>query len=60
MSDFRRAIEVAKDIYRQIHSGGCKLLSQGDKCRCFLCRVEAAVVDEEERQRQNAYAEAVE
>lgn len=32
--------EAAKAIYRELHSGDCRLLSQGEACRCFLCRVD--------------------
>lgn len=41
LSAYLLALEQCQDIYRQIHSGGCRLLSQGDGgCHCFLCQLD--------------------
>ncbi len=40
LSARRAAIEEAKTIYRSLHSGGCRMLSQGDACECFLCQMD--------------------
>jgi hypothetical protein len=36
------ALEKAKSEYRKIHAGGCRMLSKGDECRCFLCTMDIA------------------
>jgi hypothetical protein len=36
------AFETAKDIYRTIHSGGCRMFSVGLDCTCFLCLIDEA------------------
>lgn len=41
--------EFAKNVYRQLHPGQCRIVSEGNNCRCFLCRVDdfiAAARDE--------------
>ena len=35
-----RALVDVKEIYKETNSGGCKMLSKGDACLCFLCRVD--------------------
>lgn len=35
----------AKKLYRERHSGGCRMLSQGDLCDCFLCAIAAETKD---------------
>lgn len=37
---YRVGLEEAKGIYRELHPGGCKMLSQGEGCWCFLCRID--------------------
>lgn len=32
-----RATETVKEAYRKKHPGGCRMLSQGNGCRCVLC-----------------------
>ena len=34
------AMEAAVKIYRSLHSGGCRVLSEGESCDCFLCQVQ--------------------
>lgn len=29
-----------KEQWRAIHSGGCKIVSMGDKCQCHLCLID--------------------
>ena len=36
-------LEKAKSIHRETHPGGCKILSMGDKCTCFLCQCDKAI-----------------
>lgn len=36
----RDTSELAKSIYREMHSGGCRMYSQGEACRCFLCQMD--------------------
>lgn len=43
MDDYERGIEKAKDIYRSIHPGGCRILSKGEGCTCFLCQCDREV-----------------
>jgi hypothetical protein len=43
MDDFKKGIEKAKEIYRTIHRGGCRIISKGDDCDCFLCRCDNEV-----------------
>jgi len=33
-------IEVAKAKYKELHSGGCRMYSQGENCKCFLCQMD--------------------
>ncbi len=35
---FSLGLEKAKEVYREVHSGGCEILSKGGDCKCFLCR----------------------
>jgi hypothetical protein len=41
--NWRRALEFAKDKYRERHPGGCKMLSEGDACQCFLCEMDRSI-----------------
>ena len=41
-SGYRTGLEIAKDTYRIKHPGGCKMLSRGDECKCFLCQCDKA------------------
>ena len=34
------AMEAAVKIYRSLHSGGCRVLSEGEYCHCFECQVQ--------------------
>jgi len=44
MNNYKNGIEKAKNIYRTLHPGGCKILSIGsDGCMCFLCQCDRAV-----------------
>ena len=43
MKDYKNGIEKAKEIYRSIHPGGCRIISKGDSCVCFLCQCDHAV-----------------
>ena len=43
MDDYKNGIEKAKEIYRSIHPGGCRIISKGDSCVCFLCQCDHAV-----------------
>lgn len=38
------ALEEAKQLFRQSTDakGGCRMLSQGDDCKCFLCLCDSA------------------
>ena len=36
----RDAMQAAVKIYRSLHSGGCRVLSEGEACDCFLCQVQ--------------------
>lgn len=40
LEGYRCGLAHAKNIYQTLHSGGCKMLSQGDDCTCFLCQVD--------------------
>lgn len=40
--DWNLAIEFAKEEYRMRHPGGCRLLTYGESCRCFLCSLDRA------------------
>jgi hypothetical protein len=31
------ALDRAQEEYRKRHSGGCKRITSGDECECFLC-----------------------
>lgn len=33
-------LDTAKSVYRELHPGQCKMLSQGDECNCFLCQMD--------------------
>jgi hypothetical protein len=44
---FRVGLLRAKDVYRALHSGGCRLLSRGDACDCFLCRIDDLIAQAE-------------
>jgi hypothetical protein len=33
-------LQEAKDAYRKINSGGCRMLSEGQACKCFLCQLD--------------------
>ena len=37
------AFKRAMAIYREIHSGDCRILSVGDACDCFLCEIDRAM-----------------
>jgi len=43
MDDYKNGIEKAKEIYRSIHPGGCRIISKGDSCVCVLCQCDHAV-----------------
>ena len=50
MDEFAKAaikgsLARAREIYRQMHPGGCRLLSEGDGCRCFLCQLDEIAKD---------------
>lgn len=34
------AFDSAKECYKELHSGGCRMLTEGDNCQCFLCRID--------------------
>lgn len=36
-------LKRAQEIYRSIHSGGCKILSLGDECKCLLCQIDGLI-----------------
>lgn len=38
-----KVIEEVKEIYRSIHPGGCKIISKGIDCGCFLCQCDKIV-----------------
>jgi len=42
ISGYCIGLERAKEIYRGFYSGGCRMLSQGDHCTCFLCKCDEA------------------
>ena len=44
MTEFRRATEAAKGIYRELHPGGCQMFSLGLACHCFLCRLDELAI----------------
>lgn len=33
-------LKAVQTIYRSKHSGLCRMFSQGDDCRCFLCHID--------------------
>ena len=33
-------LDVAKATYRELHSGGCRMFSEGESCKCFLCEMD--------------------
>jgi hypothetical protein len=37
---FNNGLLTAIQVYRELHSGGCHVLSKGDACDCFLCRID--------------------
>lgn len=37
---YLRGLQEAKKRYREFHSGGCRMLSQGEECECFLCEID--------------------
>ncbi len=39
-SFIERYADIIKAKHRESHPGGCKLLSQGDRCECVLCCVD--------------------
>ena len=46
LSDIRRPAEIADGLrawVRVRQSGGCRMISDGDACRCPLCAVDALV-----------------
>lgn len=45
-------LNKAKDDYRELHSGGCGMFSEGDSCDCFLCRCDNLLF-EIEKERKN-------
>jgi hypothetical protein len=42
MAGHELALDKAQSMYRRLHSGGCRVLSRGDECACFLCQVDRA------------------
>lgn len=42
------ALTQAKEEYQKLHSGGCRMPSQGDICECFLCRMDKLRAEAEE------------
>lgn len=40
------AMDAAVKIYRSLHSGGCRVLSEGEACDCFLCQVQRWVEED--------------
>lgn len=43
MDDYEKGIEKAKEIYRLIQPRGCRILSKGKGCTCFLCRCDQEI-----------------
>ncbi len=46
MNDYEKGIRKAQGIYRQLHSGGCKILAMGTtpfQCDCFLCQCDREI-----------------
>ena len=36
---------AVKNLYRELHPGGCGMLSQGLNCKCFLCIVDNMIAE---------------
>ena len=43
MDDYQRGLEKAKNIYRDLHPGQCKVPSKGGDCTCFLCQCDEVI-----------------
>ena len=43
MCKYVDGIKKAKEIYRLIHTGGCKIISKGNCCGCFLCQCDKEI-----------------
>lgn len=43
MEDYIRGLTWAKSLYQTFHSGGCKVLSLGRGCSCFLCQIDREI-----------------
>lgn len=41
--DLIRELEWTKEVYRGLHIGGCRMLSLGDECNCFLCQIDREI-----------------
>lgn len=40
MQNYIRGLTWAKRLYQTLYPGGCKIISLGDDCRCFLCQID--------------------
>lgn len=40
LAGIRKGLQHSKTVYRRIHTGGCRMLSKGDMCECFLCQID--------------------
>lgn len=37
---YRQGLEKAKEVYRGLHPGKCRMFSRGLDCHCFLCQID--------------------
>lgn len=37
---YNQALDAAKEAYRAVHSGECRMFSKGEECQCVLCRLD--------------------
>jgi hypothetical protein len=57
MEGYIRGLTWAKSLYQTLHSGGCRILSLGDNCKCFLCQIEKEIDRAASYEKQRSEAE---
>ena len=48
------AIKGVKNRYRELHPGGCRMFSLGDRCDCFLCELDQMALEVEKQRKEPA------
>lgn len=43
LAEVERLPAIVRQIYSKLHPGGCKMLSRGSACDCFLCQMDNAI-----------------